>query len=101
MKQTNRFWLKQSNFAHSKLSLWAPAWKMECKKKINEEYQQGPDGLMGDASRWWKMDLEQILKGTSINQNLWLQSAKAARRKFKKDGDKQKESSLLRKWLRI
>ena len=70
-------------------------------EKINKEYKRGPDGLMGEASRWWKMDLEQILNGTSINQNLWLQSAKAVRRKFKKDGDNQKESSLLQKWLRI
>ena len=65
---------------------------------ITKEWDKGLESVQGEAPRWWKISLETLLNNSDKDKNLWLQSARMAK-KLNKRNIKTRQQLLI-KWLR-
>ena len=97
-KETNEFWKARCKFTHSSKSLWAPKWRKYNNEMIIEEWEKGPMNVKGEAARWWKISLQTLLNNSEEDKNLWLQSARAAKKKHKRNNKTRQQ--MMTKWIR-
>ena len=50
---------------------------------VTEEWEKGPENVKGEAARWWKISLQTSINNSDEDKNLWLQSARAAKKSTK------------------
>ena len=95
---TNDFWKARYKFTHSSKSLWAPKWRKYNNEIVTEEWEKGPGNVKGEAARWWKVSLQTLINNSDEDQNLWLQSARAAKKKHKRNNATRQQ--MMTKWIR-
>ena len=66
---------------------------------IIEEWEKGPKNVKGEAARWWRISLQTLLNNSEEDKNLWLQSARAAKKKHKRNNKTRQQ--IMKKWIRV